>query len=153
MTLAIGALLATSRMSDTTKAWIVLDPAHEVPPTGLLPARTTRRIPYLYSGADITALLAGAADLDPPAWDERAQGVVRQDHYSVVSMDNSKLLRCNSLDRVTEHLGVLESHVREQNHPRVEDVRGVVSSAETCLDHGDIGQKMLTKAQIGRAHV
>jgi integrase/recombinase XerD len=37
-----------------------LDPAHEVPPAGLLPARTHRATPYLYSDADIAALMTAA---------------------------------------------------------------------------------------------
>lgn len=43
-----------------------LDPVHEVPPTGLLPATTRRAVPYLYSEADIAALLAAARQLRSP---------------------------------------------------------------------------------------
>ena len=43
-----------------------LDPAHEVPPAGLLPARTHRAVPYLYSDADVAALLAAARELASP---------------------------------------------------------------------------------------
>jgi integrase len=37
-----------------------IDSAHEVPPTGLLPARSHRAVPYLYSDADIAALMGAA---------------------------------------------------------------------------------------------
>lgn len=43
-----------------------IDPVHEVPPTGLLPARSHRAVPYLYSDADITALMAAARGLRSP---------------------------------------------------------------------------------------
>ena len=43
-----------------------IDPATEVPPAQLLPARRPRVSPYLYSGADLAALLAGARELAPP---------------------------------------------------------------------------------------
>ena len=43
-----------------------IDPAHEVPPTGLLPARTHRATPYLYSDADIAALMAAARQFRSP---------------------------------------------------------------------------------------
>jgi integrase/recombinase XerD len=43
-----------------------LDPAHEVPPAGLLPARTHRATPYLYSDADIAALMGAARQLRSP---------------------------------------------------------------------------------------
>jgi integrase len=47
-----------------------LDPAHEVPPVDLLPGPYTRITPYIYSEADIAALMAAAGSL-PSSW--RAQ--------------------------------------------------------------------------------
>jgi integrase len=43
-----------------------IDPAAEIPPAGLIPARPRRATPYLYSDADITALIAAAAGLRYP---------------------------------------------------------------------------------------
>lgn len=43
-----------------------IDPAAEVPPASLIPARPRRATPYLYSDADITALIAAAATLRFP---------------------------------------------------------------------------------------
>jgi integrase len=43
-----------------------IDPTHEVPPAGLLPARTHRAVPYLYSDADIATLMAAARQLRSP---------------------------------------------------------------------------------------
>jgi integrase len=43
-----------------------IDPAHEVPPPGLLPARTHRAVPYLYSDADIAALMGAARQFRSP---------------------------------------------------------------------------------------
>ena len=43
-----------------------LDPATEVPPTDLLPARSHRAVPYLYSEDDIAALMAAAKILSCP---------------------------------------------------------------------------------------
>jgi integrase/recombinase XerD len=43
-----------------------LDPATEIPPADLLPCRTRRIIPYLYSPDEITALIDAAAQLNPP---------------------------------------------------------------------------------------
>jgi integrase len=43
-----------------------IDPATEVPPTGLIPARPHRATPYLYSDAHITALIAAADNLRFP---------------------------------------------------------------------------------------
>lgn len=44
----------------------VLDPAHQVPPDDLLPVRATRPVPYLYSPAEVTALMAAARELTNP---------------------------------------------------------------------------------------
>lgn len=43
-----------------------IDPDTEVPPRELLPARQQRVAPYLYSAADIEALMAAARSLNPP---------------------------------------------------------------------------------------
>ena len=43
-----------------------IDPATEVPPPGLLPARRSRRIPYLYTPADIQALMLAADEIPTP---------------------------------------------------------------------------------------
>ena len=43
-----------------------IDPVHQVPPTGLLPAKTHRATPYLYSDANIAALMAAARQLRSP---------------------------------------------------------------------------------------
>jgi integrase/recombinase XerD len=43
-----------------------IDPVHDVPPTGLLPAKTHRATPYLYSDANIAALMAAARQFRSP---------------------------------------------------------------------------------------
>lgn len=43
-----------------------LDPRHQVPPTDLLPQRPHRAVPYLYSDAEIVALIAAANGLSTP---------------------------------------------------------------------------------------
>jgi len=40
-----------------------IDPVHEVPPAGLLPAKNDRATPYLYASADIVGLMAAARGL------------------------------------------------------------------------------------------
>lgn len=40
-----------------------IDPVHEVPPAGLLPAKNDRATPYLYANADIVGLMAAARGL------------------------------------------------------------------------------------------
>jgi integrase/recombinase XerD len=45
-----------------------LDPAHQVPPTRILPIKKSRPVPYLYSHDDITALMGAAGTLEPAHW-------------------------------------------------------------------------------------
>ena len=48
-------------------AWLhALDDATEVPPPGLIPSGSHRATPYLYSGAEISALVAAAGDRPRP---------------------------------------------------------------------------------------
>jgi integrase len=45
---------------------LAIDPRTEVPPADLLPARYSRTAPYIYSDAEISALMASARSLAPP---------------------------------------------------------------------------------------
>lgn len=44
----------------------VIDPAHQIPPTGVFPTPKHRAIPFLYSDADIAALIAAAGTFRSP---------------------------------------------------------------------------------------
>ena len=47
--------------------WLhTIDPQAQIPPADLLPGRTRRATPYLYSEANITALIDAAGRLNPP---------------------------------------------------------------------------------------
>jgi integrase len=43
-----------------------VDPAHEVPPAGLVPGRVDRAVPYLYRDTEIAALITAAEQLSTP---------------------------------------------------------------------------------------
>lgn len=48
-------------------AWLrTIDPAAQIPPAGLIPSRKRRATPYLYSGAEIAALMTAAQSLRFP---------------------------------------------------------------------------------------
>lgn len=54
-----------------------IDPDTEVPPLGLMPHRRTRRRPFIYSTADIDALMVRArSSIDPPLRAATYQGVI-----------------------------------------------------------------------------
>lgn len=43
-----------------------IDPVHEVPPPGVFPTRPNRAVPYIYTNAEITALMGAARQLASP---------------------------------------------------------------------------------------
>jgi integrase/recombinase XerD len=45
--------------------WSATDPRTEIPPTGLLPYRTKRATPYIYSDEEIQQILKAAKNLPP----------------------------------------------------------------------------------------
>ena len=64
-------------------------------------------------------------------------------------MDNSELLGRDLLDRLAEHVGVLEPDVREQDDARADDVRGVVAAAEPGLDDRDVDMCLGERSEGG----
>ncbi len=53
-----------------------LDPAHEVPPTRLLPGRSSRPVPFLYSDDHIATLMAAARALTRPGWGATVEAII-----------------------------------------------------------------------------
>ena len=92
--------------------------------------------------------------------EELAVRVVRHDNYSC-RMRNCKLLLRDLLDRVAEHLRVLEGDVRQQDDRRVDDVRRVEASAQPRLDDrhvhaglGELGERGRgQRLELGRAEL
>lgn len=73
-----------------------LDPAHQVPPTGILPIRHHRPVPHLFTDIEITALMDAARRLEPPlhaATVETAIGLL-----AVTGMRIGEVLRLNDVD-------------------------------------------------------
>lgn len=73
-----------------------LDPANEVPPTGLLPVRTARPVPHLYSDADIGVLMNAARVLDPPSWGATVETIIGL--LWATGMRIGEVLRLNPVD-------------------------------------------------------
>src|SRR6266700_4001347 len=71
-----------------------IDPAAEIPPAGLIPARSRRATPYLYSGTDITALIAAAASLR-----SRLRGATYQVLIGLLAVTGMRVGEAIRLDR------------------------------------------------------
>jgi len=84
-----------------------LDPACEVPPTGLLPRRVGRTSPYLYSEAEIASLLAATATLRSPL-----RALTYHTMIGLLAVSGMRIGEVLKLDRVDVDLaeGILTIH-------------------------------------------
>lgn len=71
-----------------------IDARHEVPPVNLLPATFRRAIPYLYSEAEIDALMAAARSLRPPLRAASCEALI-----GLLSVTDIRVSEACSLDR------------------------------------------------------
>jgi integrase/recombinase XerD len=80
------------------------DPATQVPPAGLLPARTRRATPYIYCDAEVTALMTAARALPSPLKAATFQALIGL--LAVTGMRGSEAMSLDRGDLDTE-AGVL----------------------------------------------
>lgn len=73
-----------------------VDPRHEVPPTGLVPRRRGRLVPYLFSPADIEALMGAAAQLRSPFQAHTMQTLIGS--LAVTGLRVGEAIRLNRTD-------------------------------------------------------
>ena len=92
-----------------------LDPANEVPSTDLLSARRSRVAPYIYSPAEISALMHAAGSLTPP---ERAAAL--RTVIGLMATTGVRLGEALALDRQDVDLADGALHVRARQHKQRE---------------------------------
>ena len=73
-----------------------IDPAHEVPPRGLLPDRSGRARPYIYSEAEIASIIATAKEL-PSIYGLR--GLTCSNLFGLVAVTGLRISEALALDR------------------------------------------------------
>ncbi len=146
-----------------------LDPAAEVPPAGLLPGGPRRAVPYLYSPADITALLTQADRLKTPL--RRATITTLISVMAVTGMRGGEVVALDDEDFDTSRGLLLVRHaklsrhrllplhhtataallayrqLRDQHFPRPVSEALLVSDAGTRLLYYNVGQ---TFAKLAR---
>lgn len=97
-------------------SWLsAASPHAQVPPAGLLPGQARRAVPYLYSGADITALTTAAGRLNPP-W----KAVTMQALTGLLFTTGCRLGEALGLDRrdLDEDTGLLTIRETKARRPR-----------------------------------
>jgi integrase len=135
------------------------DPSTEIPSVDLLPYRCRRVSPYLYSEADIAALMAAAQTLRSPlraatyetligliaATGMRSGEAVRLDRADIdwdegiVTVWNSKFHKSRALPVHPSTLDALRRYdrIRDEHIPRPKDASFFVSTAGTRLNNDD----------------
>lgn len=72
-----------------------IDPAHEAPPRGLLPDRTMRKRPYIYSKAEIGDIIAAASEL-PSTYGMR--GLTCSTFFGLIAVTGLRISEALALD-------------------------------------------------------
>lgn len=109
-----------------------LDPAHQVPPTGILPQRQGRLVPHLFADSEITALMDAARRLSPPLKAATVETVIGL--LAVSGMRVGEILRCNTAD-VDWDTGVLTVWLSKFNKSRHVPVTASTLAALTRYRH------------------
>lgn len=137
-----------------------IDPATEIPPIGLLPARHRRRVPYLFSTADIQALMGEASKISTPlraatyrtligllaATGMRVGEAIRLERRDidweegVLTIRDSKFGKSRALPLHSSTTDALERYacVREQQQPRPQAPSFFLSTAGTPLFYSSV---------------
>lgn len=111
-----------------------LDPAHEIPPQGLIPNRSRRSRPYIYGEEEIGRIVAAAAEL-PSAYGMR--GLTFSTLFGLIAMTGLRISEALTLDSddVDLDLGVLTIR------------RGKGGKARFVPIHDSIISRLVTYAQ------
>jgi integrase/recombinase XerD len=90
-----------------------IDPAAEVPPAGVFPARRHRPAPYLWSGRDVGRLLEAARALRPPL-----RAATHESLFGLLAVSGMRLGEAIGLDRDDVDLGAGVITIREAKSGR-----------------------------------
>jgi integrase/recombinase XerD len=104
------------------------DPRHEVPSSDLLPAKFRRAIPYLYSEAQIQALMAAARGMPSPL-----KAATYETLIGLLSVTGMRIGEAVALDRDDVELGEARLTVRHGKNGRSREV-ALHPSTVTALD-------------------
>lgn len=109
-----------------------LDPAHQVPPARILPARRNRPVPHVYCDTDIDALMTAARTLQPAGWAATVETMIGL--LWVTGMRISEVLALNSADFDAD-AGVLTVWFSKFNKSRHIPVASTTATALTRYRH------------------
>jgi integrase/recombinase XerD len=112
------------------------DPATQVPPVGLLPCRNRRAVPYLYSEAEVQALMVAAASLRPVLHAATYQTLIGL--LAVTGMRLGEVIR---LDRSDLDTGEAMVTIRDSKFAKSRQVPLHPSTLAALADYADLRQR------------
>lgn len=119
-----------------------IDPDSEVPSADLLPARYSRRAPYIYSPEEITALMAAARALTPPLHGAGIETVI-----GLLAASGARIGETLALDRENVDLddGIL--HVRAAKHSRQREIPLHQSTTQALARYARLRDRQVPRPQ------
>jgi len=112
-------------------AWLrTIDPAAEIPPAGLIPSRKRRATPYLYSAAEIAALMTAAESLRFPLRTATYQALT-----GLLAVTGMRVGEAISLDRSDTDLDAGVLTIRNGKHGKSRLVPVHHTTAEALRDY------------------
>ena len=111
-----------------------IDPDTEVPPRDLLPARQIRVAPYLYSDADIEALMSAARLLNPPLRAATYEAIIGLISVTGLRLGETLALNRDDLDTTQSQLIVRRSKGGGRKVPVHETTLNALQGYFDCVD-------------------
>lgn len=108
-----------------------IDPAHEVPPPGVFPSRPNRAVPYIYTDAEITALMAAARQLASPL-----RATTHETLIGLLAVTGLRIGEALRLDRSDVDLAARVLQVNESKFGKTRHVPIHASTADALVDYG-----------------
>jgi integrase len=112
-----------------------IDPAHEVPPADLLPWRPRRTVPYLYTDAEILALMASVTVIPTPHRAATMRTLIGLLAVTGMRVGEAIRLDCSDIDIANELLTVRESKFGKSREVALD--RSTISALRSYLARRD----------------
>jgi integrase/recombinase XerD len=104
-----------------------IDPAHEIPPTGLIPARRDRPAPFLYSDEQISTLMSASRQLRSPIQAATLETVIGL--LAVTGLRVAEVIRLDDADLESNDQAVLDVRHSKGGKSRLVPIESSVADA------------------------
>jgi integrase len=125
--------------------WLnVLDPAAEIPPAGVFPARRNRRVPYLWTGDQVRMLLAGARSVRTPLLAATLEAL-----FGLLAVSGMRIGEAVALTRGDVGLDAGVITVREAKHGRERLIPLHPTAAAALREYAAVRDRLCPRPRSG----